>query len=78
MSFVRRRSILTTILPTRKTNMATIPYPIRLPEALDLEIKEVATATSLTKPETMRQAIKIGLPVLKERLLKTSKSKRAS
>lgn len=48
--------------------MATTPYPIRLTPELDREIQEVATATAMNKPDTMRQAIKIGLPILKQKL----------
>jgi predicted DNA binding CopG/RHH family protein len=46
----------------------TTPYPVRLSDELRKEIKQVAASVGLPFPEVMRQALKLGLPLLKEKL----------
>jgi hypothetical protein len=49
---------------------ATKPHPIRLSENLRGEIAETAAAVRLSFPETARQAMHLGLPLLKKKLKK--------
>ena len=46
--------------------MKTANYPLYLPTDLALEVEETVRATGLNKAEAMRQALKIGLPKLRE------------
>lgn len=46
----------------------TVPYPLRLTESLRKEIERTSGAVNLSFPDTMRQALKYGLPVVEKRL----------
>lgn len=43
---------------------AGVPVSLRIPETLETEIEEAASATLLSKPDVMRQAMRLGLRVL--------------
>lgn len=45
-----------------------VNVPIRMPRALQAEVEEVSEATGLSNQDTMRQALKRGLPILKRLL----------
>lgn len=46
----------------------TKPYPVRLGEVREANIKKTAKKVNLSFPDTMRQAVDFGLPVLEQRL----------
>ena len=48
--------------------MKTANYPLHLPSDLALEVEATVRATGLNQAEAMRQALKIGLPQLRETL----------
>lgn len=49
--------------------MSQITYPLYFPPELYQEVKEAAEQTGLSIADTLRQAIKLGLPSLKSRLV---------
>lgn len=50
---------------------STTPYPLRLSDEQREEIKKTALLVSLPFPETMRLAIKFGLPIVEEKMKKS-------
>jgi len=48
----------------------TKPYPVRLSEALVVEIAEIAFLTSLPFPDALRLAVKEGIPILRRKFKK--------
>jgi len=46
--------------------MSIITYPLGLPEELMEEVKRTAADTHLSMADAMRQAIKLGLPQVRE------------
>lgn len=54
--------------PKSKTPTDQVNVPIRMPRELQSEVEEVSAATGLSNQDTMRQALKRGLPILKRLL----------
>jgi hypothetical protein len=46
----------------------TITYPLPLPEELYREVERTAKETRLSRADTIRQSLALGLPSLRERL----------
>lgn len=58
---------------------ATVPYPLRLTEAIRKEITRTSEAVNLSFPDTMRQAMIFGLPIVEKKLsVKTPSPRRAA
>lgn len=54
--------------PKSKVPTDQVNVPIRMPRELQNEVEEVSEATGLSNQDTMRQALKRGLPILKRLL----------
>lgn len=54
----------------KRTTMANKPYPCRLGNKRLAEISESAKGTGLTVPETLRQAVDYGLPIVRKKFAK--------
>lgn len=54
--------------PKSKTPLDQVNVPIRMPRELQNEVEQVSEATGLSNQDTMRQALKRGLPILKRLL----------
>ncbi|HEY5915641.1 MAG TPA: hypothetical protein VJA21_34075 [Verrucomicrobiae bacterium] len=48
--------------------MKTITYPVNLPADLYGDIRRTAKQTSLSMADAIRQSLRLGLPVLREKL----------
>jgi len=54
-------------MPKPKRPQATHAHiPLRVPASLKLEIRDTAKQVELSEQETMRQALRRGLPLLKQ------------
>lgn len=51
------------------------PYPVRFKGPLRASVEATVAKTGLSFPETIRQAITFGLPVVEARLKKTGRKK---
>lgn len=51
----------------------TYPYPLALTPELKKEAAEVARKTGMSQAEVLRQAARIGLPILADKLTRTSR-----
>lgn len=54
-------------MPKSKKEPATIPYSVRLSSEMREEIKKTVSVSDLKFPEVIRQALKFGLPVVREK-----------
>jgi len=54
--------------PSYTNPMKSAIYPLTLDKVLHADVKATATATGLSQAETMRQAMKHGLPRVKTKL----------
>ncbi len=54
-------------MPTARAAEKSEPYPIRIGESLQSEIKKTMDATAQKKPDVMRMSMMLGLPLLRKR-----------
>lgn len=54
-------------MPTARAAEKSEPYPIRIGESLQCEIKKTMDATAQKKPDVMRMSMMLGLPLLRKR-----------
>lgn len=54
-------------MPNARAAEKSEPYPIRIGEALEADIRRAMNETAMKKPDAMRMAMKLGLPLLRKR-----------
>lgn len=55
------------VMPKARITEKSEPYPIRIGEKLNEEIRLTMTKTTLKKPDVMRMAMTLGMPLLRSR-----------